>query len=84
MNGPILCGNIRELRNLTGRMGMSVKQIIDRNPERHREDALQEANLARLLGRRPQTAVRNYFAKQAKHEQREIATEPERIARAAF
>ncbi len=46
--------------------------LVAHIPRRHREDTFQEAWVALLEGRNPNTAARNYIAKQRLHEQREV------------
>ena len=43
-------------------------------PARHREDVLQEAWLAHLEGRNPQSAIRAYVRSETRHEERERAS----------
>ena len=49
----------------------ALQLVLARVPARHREDALQEAWLAHLEGRNPQSAIRAYARSETRHEERE-------------
>ena len=48
----------------------TTKETFDKVPERHREDAIQEAWLAHLENRNPKTAINNYLKREKLHEKR--------------